>query len=476
MRRMDGQRGIARRMVIGLPTEGLSRVWEKDFGSYPPAGVILFRRDFADLDSLRALTRRLRELARPRRIFIAVDEEGGFVSQLAGLMVVPPNATLLARGSEPQDIEWAARVTGERLRSLGIDWVYAPVADIHSQPTNPVIGPRSFGSAPEAVSRAVGAALRGYRAAGIASCLKHFPGHGDTVLDSHHALPRGEFSTEMLEARELLPFREHLDAPSIMSAHVVYPALDPERPGTFSSAVIGGLLRERLGYQGVVSTDALEMKGASEGQTATEVGRRGLDAGCDLLLYAFHHENVRRARGELARQLVDGTLDHARFDEARPRLAMFDRQHAEPSEAELSRPLEELTPTDWESRLERIVERGLIVRGELPSSAAGGRWRIREPEFPHGSPLRDEVAQHGIPLADESPALEVIAVMSRKPLEDAAIEALRATARATPTALVGLQNDAFLDLVPEAALRLSASDATPLTRRVVARRLVSLLR
>src|SRR5512147_1232782 len=119
---MDAQRGIARRMVIGLPPDGLSSEWERDFAAYPPAGAILFRRDFADLEALRRLTRRLRELARPRRIFLGVDEEGGFVSQLAGHLTVPPNATLLARGAAPGDIEWAARVTGERLRAVGIDW------------------------------------------------------------------------------------------------------------------------------------------------------------------------------------------------------------------------------------------------------------------------------------------------------------------------------------------------------------------
>src|SRR6185295_895096 len=114
---MDAQRGIARRMMIGLPKEGLSPAWEKDFSAYPPAGVILFRRDFADLEALRRLTTHLRDLARPRRLFIAVDEEGGFVSQLAGLLTVPPNALLLARGAEPGDVEIASRVTGERLRA-----------------------------------------------------------------------------------------------------------------------------------------------------------------------------------------------------------------------------------------------------------------------------------------------------------------------------------------------------------------------
>ncbi|HET9325612.1 MAG TPA: glycoside hydrolase family 3 N-terminal domain-containing protein [Candidatus Eisenbacteria bacterium] len=476
MRLMDGQRGIARRMVVGLPAEGLSRVWEKDFAAYAPAGVILFRRDFPDLESLRTLTQRLRELARPRRIFIAVDEEGGFVSQLAGLLVVPPNAALLARGAEGDDLEWTARVTGERLRALGIDWVYAPVADIHSQPANPVIGPRAFGTDEGSVSRAVASMLAGYRAAGIASCLKHFPGHGDTVLDSHHALPRCDADMGRLEARELAPFRAHLDAPAIMTAHVVYPALDPGQPATFSSAVVEGLLRRRLGYRGLVTTDALEMRGATQAGGAAEVGRRALDAGCDLLLYAFHHEDVRRARYELGKQLVDGALDHARFDDARPRLAEFDRRHPEPGERDILRPLSELTPHDWEARLERIVERGLIVRGEIPPAAAAGPWRIREPELPHGSSLRDELATHGIRANGESPSLEVVAVMSRKPLEDAEIERLRATARATSTALIGLQNDAFLDLVPEAALRISASDATPLTRRVVARALASAAR
>src|SRR5262245_33754466 len=187
---MDAQRGIARRMVIGLPRDGLSPAWEKDFTAYPPAGVIVFARDFRDLDDLRRLTARLRELARPRRLFLATDEEGGFVSQLAGHLVVPPNAMLLARGASPGDIAWSARVTGERLRALGLDWAFAPVADIHSEPRNPVIGPRAFGTEPADVAARVGEALRGFRESGVAACLKHFPGHGDTVLDSHLALPR----------------------------------------------------------------------------------------------------------------------------------------------------------------------------------------------------------------------------------------------------------------------------------------------
>lgn len=464
-------------MVIGLPRDGLSPAWEKDFSAYPPAGVILFARDFPDLAGLRRLTSQLRELARPRRLFIAVDEEGGFVSQLTGHLTVPPNATLLARGAAPGDIEWASRVTGERLRALGIDWVFAPVADIHSEPRNPVIGPRAFGSTAEAVARAVGEALRGYRAAGIAACLKHFPGHGNTVLDSHLALPTCEAAADRLEARELAPFRANLDAESVMTAHVVYPAWDAGRPATFSRAIVHGVLRERLDFQGVAITDALEMKGAAEGREPREMAREAIEAGCDLLLFAFHDEAVRRLRLTLADALVDGTLDRTSFDAARPRLAAFDGARPEPSAEELARPLETLTPGDWEGRLEAIVERGLVVRGAMPKTAASGPWRVTEPVFPHGGTLAAALAAEDIPLATiGDPALELAAIMTRRPVLDVELERLRALCRERPTVLVGLQSDTFLDDLPEAALRISAADATPLTRRVVARTLARMAR
>ncbi|MBI1796859.1 MAG: glycoside hydrolase family 3 protein [Candidatus Eisenbacteria bacterium] len=468
---MDAQRGIARRLVVGLPREGLTAAWERDVAAFPPAGVILFARDFRDLDDLRRLTARLRALVRPRRLFIAMDEEGGFVSQLAGHLVVPPNAALLARGAAPGDLAWIAQVTGARLRALGVDWPFAPVADVASEPRNPVIGPRAFGAAPDPVARAVAETVRGLRSANAAVCLKHFPGHGDTVLDSHLALPRCDASREALDARELAPFRANLDADAVMTAHVVYPSLDPDRPATFSRAIVHDLLRETLGFRGVAITDALEMKGAAEGRGAFETARLALAAGCDLLLFAFHDEAVRRARLELARALVDGAIDRASYDAARPRLAAFDAAHAEPGDDELARPLASLTPDDWEPRLEAIVARGLIVRGGLPAAAASRPWRVHEPAFAHGPTLAADLAAQGIAVTSEAPGVEVIAVMTRVPFAPAEIERMRAICRERPTVLVGLQSDAFLDDVPEAALRISASDATPLTRRVVARTL-----
>src|SRR5262249_52550821 len=174
--RMDAQRVVARRMVIGIPPDGLSPTWEKDFAQFPPAGVILFARDFADLDGARRLIARLRELARPRRLFVALDEEGGWVSQLAAHLVVPPNAATLARAADTDTLRWIGGVTARRLRALGCDWDYAPVADVHSEPDNPVIGPRAWGTTPAQVAANAGAWLEGFRGSGGPSWLKHAAG------------------------------------------------------------------------------------------------------------------------------------------------------------------------------------------------------------------------------------------------------------------------------------------------------------
>jgi beta-N-acetylhexosaminidase len=491
---MDAQRGIARRMVIGLPASRLSAAWERDFAAYPPGGVILFGRDFQDLEGLRRLTTHLRELARPRRLFLAIDEEGGHVSQLAGHLVVPPNALTLARGAAPGDLEWVARVTGMRLRALGIDWVFAPVADIHSEPRNPVIGPRAYGANPGVVANNVREVLRGLRAAGVASCLKHFPGHGDTLADSHVSLPVNDRTRAELEAREIVPFRANLAADAIMTAHVVYRGLDPDHPATFSRGITHDLLRDTLGFAGVTITDALEMKGAAGG-THAQVAQRALEAGADLLLFAFHDESLRRARLDLARALTDGGLDRVNFDAARPRLAALDHAYPEPDAQALAAPLDSLTPPDWERRLETIVERALAGRGGLPEAARTGPWRvvnagpdtvppiaaeleargIHVPK-PDDVPLVRALAAAGVPLADDASAATacVAVVASRLPLDATQLGALRALARAGPTIGVGLQNDAFLADLPDAVMTLSAADRTPLTQRVVARRLASL--
>jgi hypothetical protein len=225
------------------------------------------------------------------------------------------------------------------------------------------------------------------------------------------------------------------------------------------------------------------MQGAAAGRTPAEVGLAALAAGCDLLLYATWSEEVRRARATLAKAVVEGQVDRPLFDASRPRLEAFDAAHAEPTEAELATPLKALTPKDWEPRLAELISRALRVEGRSPESVGAymhvseGGWRvIEETPFKHGPTFADALHSAGIPDGGAAPAVDVFAIASRVPLAPERIAALRAHAAQRPTVVVGLQNDRFLEQVPEAALRLSAADCTPLTRRVVAERLASLRR
>jgi len=256
-----------------------------------------------------------------------------------------------------------------------------------------------------------------------------------------------------------------------MTAHVVYPALDPDTPGTFSRRIVQGVLREELGFRGVVITDALEMQGAAAGRTPAEAGLLALNAGCDLLMYAHWNEDVRRARYTLADDLLEGRVDRALFDASRPRLATFDSTHPEPSPTDLAASFESLTPSDWVPRLAALTGAALRISGKAP---AGGWHVLDEPEWKHGPTFTAALREAGVPEGAPSPGADVIVVASRVPLQPERLAEIQQHAAARPTVLVGLQNDRFLDHVPAAALRVSAADCTPLTRQVVAERLAAL--
>jgi beta-N-acetylhexosaminidase len=217
----DAASRLAAVTMVGLPPEGLTPAFRKAFAARPFAGVLLFRRHFPSLDRLPALVEELRRLAAPRTILVAMDEEGGFVSQLAPELPVPPSARVLGRAASETEVERIGATVGGWLSAAGIDVNFAPVLDIDVESRNPVIGPRSFGKDPRLVARHGAAMLRGLREGGILACSKHFPGHGDTIVDSHLALPACEADLVTLESRELVPFRETLAlAPLVMTAHV----------------------------------------------------------------------------------------------------------------------------------------------------------------------------------------------------------------------------------------------------------------
>jgi beta-N-acetylhexosaminidase len=230
---------------------------------------------------------------------IAVDQEGGRVQRLrAPVLELPPMRALAALG-DPALTQECGRVLGAQLAALGFNLDFAPVLDVDSNPDNPVIGDRSFSRDPDIVAEHGIAFARGLGASGVAACGKHFPGHGDTALDSHLDLPFVHHGRARLDAIELLPFaRAHAALPSIMTAHVVFDALDPERPATLAPSAIA-VLREQLGYRGVIVSDDLEMRAIADRHGIEHAACAAIEAGCDALLVCSDPERCQRAHAAL---------------------------------------------------------------------------------------------------------------------------------------------------------------------------------
>lgn len=221
-------------------------------------------------------------------LFIAIDQEGGRVTRLMHGFTLFPSNWDVGQTKDPDAAAIIAALSSHELKAVGINMNLAPVVDVHTNPQNPVIGNRSFSDDPKVVALFGKAALRGYHKGGIVPVLKHFPGHGDTSVDSHYDLPVCNRSLEGLEEIELYPFMQLAkEAPAIMTAHMIVPALDPEHAATFSPTILQGLLREKMGFKGVIISDSLLMKGAlMQANSLENAAIEAFNAGCDLLIIA----------------------------------------------------------------------------------------------------------------------------------------------------------------------------------------------
>lgn len=284
-------------------------------------GVILFSRNMSDPTQVAALNHRLQSINAQYSdipLLISIDQEGGMVARLEAGVTPLPSALAFRQVGSAADCEALTRIANDELRTLGINVNFAPVLDVNNNPANPVIGVRAFGETVEEVCEYGLAALRGVQAAGIVATAKHFPGHGDTAVDSHLGLPCVPHDKARLNAIELAPFRAAIAAgvPAMMSAHVVFPAFepDPDTPSTLSHAVMTGLLREELGFEGVVFTDCLEMAAIADGIGVVEGAVRAFEAGADILLVS-HREDRQIAVIEALHDAVQqGRISESRID------------------------------------------------------------------------------------------------------------------------------------------------------------------
>lgn len=322
------RRDAGRVLIVGFPERTLTSDQAALAAAGALGGVIVFKRNLdPDVTAVAAMVADLhREWPAGDSPLVAVDQEGGRVARLKRpVLELPP----MRRLGEIDDLDLtrrAARALGHQLHALGLGIDFAPVLDVDTNPDNPIIGDRSFGRTAEVVTRHGLAFADGLADAGIVACGKHFPGHGDTDLDSHLALPCIAHDRARLDAVELAPFRAARGRiPMIMTAHVVFEGLDPGVPATLSRRVIDGLLRHELGYDGVIVSDDLDMKAVADHWGVAESAVRAIEAGCDALLVCVHAENVPLAYEALVHRAEVDAGFAARLAEAARRVDALPR-------------------------------------------------------------------------------------------------------------------------------------------------------
>jgi len=297
------------------------------------SGVVLFARNIETPEQVAQLIHDIKSYA-GRPLFVGLDQEGGLVQRLrAGFTRLPPMRAVGALG-DVDVAEELGRFIGTELRAVGVDVNYAPILDVDTNPKNPIIGNRSFSCDAELVGRLGVAVGRGLESAGVASCGKHFPGHGDTEQDSHQELPSLPHSLERLEAIELVPFRAWSQAKlaSIMTAHVIFEPLDADYPATMSRRVLHGILRDKLGYEGLIITDDIEMKAIADHYGYEEAAIRGVNAGVDNFLCCHTAEVAHRIIDTLVEAVECGRIGPQRIQDAGARVAAFAARWARPAE------------------------------------------------------------------------------------------------------------------------------------------------
>jgi beta-N-acetylhexosaminidase len=305
------------------------RAWMR---KYRPGGIILFSRNLVNPAQIAQLTNDLQALAGEMPLLIGIDQEGGRVSRLpSDFTVFPPAATVAQSGSTELAYQ-AAAVTAKELRAVGINMNMAPVLDIHSNPSNPIIGNRAFGTEPEQVCLMGAATLAGLHDHRVLACGKHFPGHGDTSTDSHVELPVVHATRERLENIELKPFQYAIahGLQAMMTAHVHYPALDPKNPATLSSIILTDLLRHQMGFSGVILSDDLEMGAIVNHSAVGEAAVRSLQAGVDMLLVCKTRALETETIEAVCRALESHELDKNRLEASLARIASVKKQFASP--------------------------------------------------------------------------------------------------------------------------------------------------
>ncbi len=377
---------VAQLVQIDIPDLQLGERTREHFRRYEYNGVILFAKNVADRAQVVQLVEELHELCTVPPM-ITVDQEGGLVDRFRfAEMSCSPGPMALAATGDSEWTERAHRIMGTEMASLGVTLDFAPCLDVNCNRANPIIGARSFGASAATVTEHGLAAMRGLQAGGIGACAKHFPGHGDTDQDSHLELPLVSKSREVLEEIELAPFRAAVDAgiDALMTAHIVFPAFDdtPGLPATLSHPILSGLLRQEMGFEGVVFTDSMAMKAVAERFGVGEAAVMAVAAGADIVLACGPFENHIASVEALLAAVESGRLSEERIDESVQRIFDLKARYCRMPQREVGYPI-----LEHDRAMAAICDKSVTVLSGAEALTLNGRVLVLIPDVLPQTPL-----------------------------------------------------------------------------------------
>jgi beta-N-acetylhexosaminidase len=394
---MNDSRKLAGQLIMvrltGTELDAASTAFLKDNGI---RAACLFRQNMVDAFQLSRLNADLSALMGDQAL-IALDQEGGAVVR-STWVPAPPSAMALGATDDIDLARAIGAAVARAVGSLGFNWNFAPVLDLNNNPHNPVIAERSFGADPQRATELAMAWMAGSESEGVACCVKHFPGHGDTSVDSHRDLPTVDKPLAELEMFEFAPFRmAAASAPAMMTAHIVYPVLDAEFPATMSRPILTGLLREQWQYRGVIITDAMDMHAIAHRYGAGHAAVMALVAGADMVMALGSPAIQQETIAAIAAAIDDGTLPLADVEQKLARLAALARSHP-------CRPRAYAGHADDTSDRALMLDawkRGLTVRGDARRPPPGAKVRL----VVRQDVVSDGVSEAGVPAAAVAAAL-----------------------------------------------------------------------
>lgn len=397
---MNLQKKVGRLLIAGFKGKTMSEEIKHLIHTYHIGGIILFGRNIGTPEEILALTNSLQAEAKKAGyetpLLICIDQENGVVRRLGEGTTIIPGAMLLGATYDPTNARKAGYMTGKELKALGINWNLAPVVDINNNPQNPVIGVRSFGEKPDDVAEMAKNSMLGMQEAGVMTTLKHFPGHGDTSVDSHLDLPVIDHDLKRLHEVELVPFKECMaaGADAIMSAHVYFPALEKREnvPATLSHSVITGLLREELGFDGVITTDCMEMDAIAKRIGTVEGCVQAVEAGVDFVMVSHLHDLQEQAVIRLAEAVESGRIPEQQIDASIERIEKLVRKYTSWGEIETNNTVAEFVGSEQHhNEMRQIYIQGITeVKGPGVPIATDDRVILVHPKNEYAMMVEDK--------------------------------------------------------------------------------------